>query len=208
MQHSQYGNQSRVNNFYVYVYLDQDNTPFYVGKGRNNRYLIVHHLQNNCNNRFLKNKIRKVAVENVRIEFPLKNISEEDAFAYEELFIGMVGRRDQGKGPLCNLTDGGEGNSGYTHSDETRQKLSEIKKGKKFSEEHKRKLSDGQKGENHPMYGKHWPEKTRRKMAGAKKGEKNPMYGKNHTKKAKQKMRNAWKRRKAQGEGDDYPASR
>ncbi|MCK4822666.1 hypothetical protein KA005_43285, partial [bacterium] len=150
-----------MDNFYVYVYLDQDNIPFYVGKGKNIRYNIIKHLYGS--NQFLIRKIKKVGVKNVKIMFPLKNVDEADAFAYEELFIGIVGRRDLGLGPLCNLTDGGEGCSGAIGywkgkhlSEETRQKMRDSHKGKsgsnkgrKFgppSEEIKRKISEGNKG--------------------------------------------------------------
>lgn len=83
-----------MNRFYIYIYFDQNNIPFYVGKGKDTRYYVCKHISKCSSNTFLTNKIRKVGVDNIKIEFPLKNVSEEDAFAYEELFIGIVGRRE------------------------------------------------------------------------------------------------------------------
>ena len=45
-----------------------------------------------------------------------------------------------------NLTDGGDGTSGYEYTEEHRQNLSESHKGKTLSEEHRRNISEGNKG--------------------------------------------------------------
>lgn len=61
----------------------------------------------------------------------------------------------------------GENNYWYgkQHSDETKKKMSEAHKGKTHSEESKKKMSESKKGENHPLYGKHHSEETKIKMA-------------------------------------------
>jgi hypothetical protein len=57
--------------------------------------------------------------------------------------------------------------------------MSEAHKGKTHSEESKMKMSEAKKGENHPNYGKTHSEETKIKMsASARKGEKHPNYGK------------------------------
>lgn len=45
---------------------------------------------------------------------------------------------------------------GKKHSEEAKKKMSEAKKCKPKSEEHKKKLSENMKGENHPAFGMHW----------------------------------------------------
>jgi hypothetical protein len=86
--------------YYTYLWLREDGTPYYVGKGSGNRCVGPH-------------KRIGVAPSEDRIltqEFP----SESDAFEAEKFFISLYGRKDLGTGCLANLTDGGEGPSGHT----------------------------------------------------------------------------------------------
>lgn len=77
-----------------------------------------------------------------------------------------------------NLDEGGRGRSNYTHSDETKRKMSESKKGKNY----------GVVGENHPMYGKT--------------GEDNPFYNKKHSEESKKRMSDA---KKGKYDGENHP---
>jgi len=62
-------------------------------------------------------------------------------------------------------------NFGKHLSDETRKKMSEIRKGKPKSDDHRRKISEANKGlkagERHPNFGKHHSEETRKKIGEA-----------------------------------------
>jgi group I intron endonuclease len=78
-----------------------------------------------------------------------------------------------------NLHKGGCGIG--CHSEESIQKMRDIKKGKKLSEEHKRKLSEASKG-------KPKSESTRRKMSERQMGEKNHMYGKRASEELKEHL--------------------
>ena len=80
-----------------------------------------------------------------------------------------------------NMTDGGDGCYGYIHSEETKKKLSETRKGKKHSEETKQKIGEAQKG-------KKLSDETRKKMSEAHKGEKNWNYGKHLSEEHKKKL--------------------
>jgi len=137
--------------YYIYIYLDPTNVPFYVGKGRGYRYLVSSHLQKDHGNKFLQNKILKVGIDNIKIEFPQKDLTELESFDLEKQYIQRIGRRDKGQGPLCNLTNGGEGPS---LSEETKRKISEAHIGL-------------QAGDKHPMYGKNHSEISKQKISKA-----------------------------------------
>ena len=90
--------------------------------------------------------------------FIQENLTEEEAFALEQYCIALYGRVDLGTGILRNLTNGGEGMSGFDVPVETRRRISAGNKGKKLSDEHKRKISAQlslwQKGRKLPDYHK------------------------------------------------------
>ena len=69
--------------------------------------------------------------------------------------------------PQFNFTEGGDGSSGFKHSEETKQKISKNNarywKGKKRSEEARQKMSETQKG-------KTFSEETRKKISKSLKG--------------------------------------
>ena len=89
----------------------------------------------------------------VDVEIVARDLSWELACELEQLMIQEYGRIDLGTGHLVNLTDGGEGtigvkqsqetidkransNRGKMRTDETKAKISQALKGKKFSEKH------------------------------------------------------------------------
>ena len=106
------------NRFYTYAYLRKDGTPYYIGKGNGDRVYRK------------RQKGVKPPKDKTRIIFLKQNLTEEQAFNHEIYMIAVFGRKDLGTGILHNKTDGGEGMSGYKHSEETRKKIGEIGKGR------------------------------------------------------------------------------
>jgi hypothetical protein len=154
--------------FYVYLLIDpRTGAVFYVGKGTGKR-AKVHFSASSLKRRNMKNStIKAIISENLSpvVEIVSTDLSEPEAFDVEKTLIAKYGRRDIGTGILTNLTDGGEGTSGYRHaprSEETRRKISEAHKGMRYSEEVNRKK--GSPGERNPMYGKKKSENFRRVM--------------------------------------------
>jgi len=103
-----------VTKYYTYAYLREDGTPYYIGKGKGKRYYSN------------DGKPCVVPKDRDRIIFLKKNITEDEAYKHEIYMISVFGRIDNGTGILRNKSDGGEGKSGYIHTEETKNKISEA----------------------------------------------------------------------------------
>ena len=145
--------------YYTYAYLREDRTPYYIGKGKEDRI-------------YSKQKNIKPPKDKSRIIFLKKNLTEEEAFKHEIYMIGVFGRKDLGTGILHNRTDGGEGASGAIRSLQFKENLKIMNKDKILSEEHKKKISEAQKGNKNHNYGKCASKETKVKMSEAQRGEK------------------------------------
>ena len=94
----------------------------------------------------------------------------DDLDEREEYYISLYNTINNG----YNCESGGHENK--IVSDESKQKMSDAKKGKYC-------------GENSPLYGKHLTDEHKRKISEARKGEKHPMYGKHRDDETKDKIR-------------------
>ena len=189
--------------FYVYAYLDPrkpgefrygdvefECEPFYIGKGKGNRYK-----QKREYNHFFCNKAKKIEREISRspiVRKIKKRLTEEEAFDLEIELIEIIGRVNKGTGPLTNLTDGGAGGSGAIISEAHKRALSKARKGKPLSLEHRKKLSESHKG--NPGWNKGKKTGFVPKTA-FKKGIIPWIKGKKHTKETRKKMSKAWENR-------------
>jgi len=72
----------------------------------------------------------------------LETVEEDNWQHWEKYWIEKL--RNEGCN-LTNLTEGGQGGNGYSHTEESKQRMSKSKKGRKLSDEQKLKLSEGQK---------------------------------------------------------------
>lgn len=188
-----------MNNYYTYIYFEpKTQTPFYIGKGRSNRFYPSAHTKEGVN-AYLVNKIKKIGVKNVLTVFAIQNVCEEVAMCCEVDLIHVIGRKDQGKGPLINLTDGGDG---WSLSKISRQRMSNAQKanpvrywlGKKRSDEDKRKMCESQLGKNHWNWGGTHSKETCAKIGKGNRGKLSPYKGIPRTDEVKRKVSEGLKR--------------
>lgn len=176
--------------YYVYVYLNPLKVgiflyddiefkfePFYVGKGSSKWNRKKYHINESI--RFIKGKIKNTdklnlhkinTILNIKKELKsdpiiveiFKSNDENKVILKEIELIKKIGRKDLNKGPLTNLTDGGESVGSYWKN----------KKREPFTLEHKNNLSKALRGNNPWCTGKKlYPEtieKIRLKQSGKK----------------------------------------
>jgi hypothetical protein len=145
---------------YVYAYLREDGSPYYIGKGIGVRYKEKH----------------TVAVPPLdRIEFIKQNLTDQEAINLEIALISKYGRKDLGTGILRNQTAGGEGG---VPGPLVRKKLSDAKignrpnnYGKKYTTGPSAAKSISKTGQNNPQYGKERTDEERMRISkGIKEG--------------------------------------
>jgi hypothetical protein len=105
------------NRYYTYAYLCEDGTPYYIGKGKENRAFKKHSVGTPPRDRIL---------------FLKKNLTEKEAFAHEMYMIDVLGRIDLGTGILKNKNAGGNGSSGKVYSQEERDRIRKDVLGRKW----------------------------------------------------------------------------
>lgn len=217
----------KLKNFYVYIYLDPrkpgsydygklhfDYEPIYIGMGRGNR--IEAHIKTcytpnkKIHNTHFIGKLKHIIKDHKNpIYYKLyTNLSEKSAKRREIFLIKLIGRHDLGLGFLTNLTDGGEGTSGYKRTEEQRQHISNIKKGKpnynkrgiKHSEETRKKISETRL-KKHFSCSEDFKKKRSERLLGKTYEE---LYGKEKAKEIKLKQREKQIGHKSSTKGKTY----
>lgn len=132
------------NIFYVYLHRkNNDNKIFYVGKGKENRYL-----SKSGRNLHWKNTVKKYGYYSNIIK---DGLSEIDSLELEEFLINFIGIEN-----LCNKNYFNGGKSGFKHTKESKERMSKAKKGHTPWNKGIKCYASSlrMQGENNPMYGK------------------------------------------------------
>jgi len=168
---------------YVYRHIRLDNNEvFYVGICSNDK-------KNRAYSKLGRNSLWKKIVSKCgyRVEFVIENITFDEAKQIEIDLIKEYGRKDLGLGSLSNMTNGGDGTTGWVASKEFREAVSKRVKGEKnymygktHSDEVKSKLSQINKGRKLPqsqienirnsLIGRTHSEETKKKIGDKHKG--------------------------------------
>jgi len=189
------------NLYYTYAYLREDGTPYYIGKGKGRRAFVL--------------SDRKILppTDKSRILFLKRNLTEEEAIKHEIYMIAVLGRKDKGTGILRNMTDGGDGISGFSFSEESKEKIRAAALNRPpVSAEERQRRSERAVGENNPRFGVELTKETRDKIGKAHKGSKRSEETKRKmsesqlkawekrprtkTEEQRQRMREGWVKRK------------
>lgn len=155
--------------FYIYRITNKINGKTYIGqhkyKDLNDKYI--------GSGKLIKRAQKKYGMENFEKEILYSRIQYKETADDMERFA-IAKERALGKAEY-NLAAGGGGASEYHYrlSDETKQKMSEARKGKKpyrMTEETKRKMSESRRG-------KRRSEETKKKISEYRKGKPSPNKG-------------------------------
>jgi hypothetical protein len=170
--------------YYHYLYLREDGTPYYSGKGKGKRAWSK------------GNGEVYPPTDLSRIVITHWGLTELWALALERWHIRWYGRKDLDTGILRNKTDGGEGASGRKMTKSQIQIFSKAgvnaRKGKKYSKERLRLMSLSMTGDKNPMFGRSgtknpfYGKKRDKSIVAKTTGEKNGMFGQTHTPKVRE----------------------
>jgi len=143
----------------VYMAINKENGKKYIGKTIRtlSHAKSRHHdrSKNGLNTRFY-NAIRKYGFHSFTWKILYTGKSDEDICEKEKFFIKKFKTKDSKYG--YNMTDGGDGLSGFSASEETRLKLSKLSSGENNP-------CYGLYGKDHPAYGNKYSDEVKKKIS-------------------------------------------
>ena len=172
----------------IYKYTNKINGKVYIGQTIDEYRRIWNH-RKACDDSLFHRAVRKYGFDSFEYTV-LERVDEDLLNGREVVWIEQYKTNDRKFG--YNLTSGGEGTRGYkytdeqrknrslqakrnksftghTHTDEYKRRMSELNKGKVFSEETKQKMSESKKGNKYHL-GKILSDETRMKISESCKG--------------------------------------
>lgn len=157
--------------FIVYVLKDPRNDKIkYVGKTSRNRLQerFKEHLKNDCKKRKVSKWIKELLDLKLKpiIEVIDESNNEEDIFKKEKEYIKLFNKKN-----LLNMTDGGDGPSGYKMKIEVKKSLPQLQVGyKKTHEGWLKHIETRPRGDAHHLKNRKQKEETKIKISARLKG--------------------------------------
>lgn len=165
---------------YIYMTTNLLNGKRYIGQHRAKKFTETY----KGSGKILKLAIEKSGEENFKVELLECCESKEELNEKEQYWIKKFNAQESKE--FYNICKGGEAGpggpnmKGKHHSEETKRKMSEARKGslnsnygnhRKMNSMELKRHKELRKGENNPMYGKHHSDETKRKISEAHKVE-------------------------------------
>jgi group I intron endonuclease len=150
-----------------YIITNKQNGKSYVGittRKIARRWYEHCYLGNSCG-QLLNKAINKYGIDAFEIQVVASAKTISDLKELEKQLIVQY----QTKVPNgYNLTDGGDGLTGYRHTEEDKKRNGDLKRGTVHSDETKQKMKDAHLGENNHFYGKSHSEETKQRISATK----------------------------------------
>ena len=198
------------NKYCVYIHRNKSNGKQYCGITSQKPEYRWRKGGGYIHNTHFQNAISKYGWDGFEHHIIHSGLSRDEANCLEKEYISKFNLTNPEFG--YNHTNGGDGTEGYSHTDETKRKMSQSRKGHICTEDTKQKISDKNSGAGNGMYGATpWnkglsmSEETKQKVSANRKGKtaggSHPMYGKRHTPESIKKMSASHKGCKAWNKG-------
>ena len=179
---------------YVYrlTFLHEGKTKHYIGS----RYRQYKEIANPSDllktyftsSRYARDAIKEVGVENVKKKILMTFDNADDCIAFETKLLERVDAMNNEM--FLNKSNGTFKFFPKKLSEETKERMSIAKKGKKFTEEHKSNLRRNHKG----MTGRKFSADHLKKLSEVNSGSNNPFFNSTHTEESKRKISDASKK--------------
>jgi group I intron endonuclease len=145
--------------YYTYKITNLINHKFYIGKAKDIQKRWSAHKTAAKNKKegdysIFHRAITKHGPDNFVVEELTQHEIETNALDQEKTLIKELNAKDRETG--YNMTDGGDGASGYRHTEEAKRRMSEYRKGKYV-------------GNSNPFYGQHHTEEMRQQLSAIRK---------------------------------------
>jgi group I intron endonuclease len=143
----------------VYMHINKINNKKYIGISSNIKRRWEGN-GSNYHNQVIGRAFLKYGWDNFEHKIIHTGLTKDEANKMEIEMISLYDSNNPNNG--YNLTIGGTGSNGYSHTEEAKRKISKSQTGRIQTEECKKRISESLKGENSPWYRKTFTDEHRK----------------------------------------------